>query len=392
MLMIPAPIRTDESNGFAHHTMRVRIPAIIRETIRLNPDYSTTVRKSLEKLARDSEKGAALPPVRPDYPDAEGWEQAVRQRKGATWHNVEWFFAETYIYRQLVDRVNWWDTGRDPFAPKKQAEINGAALWQTLDEALSISIDEKRSLHERLAALLQYALWGNRIDLSYAVAASHGAQWAADDLLVDDTEAVVQRFVTAKQIDFIIDNAGTELAMDLVLADALLTAGVEQVVFHAKSHPTFVSDTIPADVSSFVNRLYIEQNKQRQQFGERLQTVLNDFRLDVQPHLFWNSHHFLWELAPETPLYRKLQRSDLVISKGDANYRRITGDAVWEAATPFSEVVGYFPTPLAALRTLKSDPVVGLASGVAEQLDRADPSWRVNGRRGVIQLTQTLSI
>jgi hypothetical protein len=75
-----------------------------------------------------------------------------------------------------------------------------------------------------------------------------------------------------------------------------------------------------------------------------------------------------------------------VIVKGDANYRRTVGDAVWPEITPFADVTAYFPAPLLALRTLKSDPIVGLAPGVASSLDAAEPAWRVNGRRGVASL------
>jgi hypothetical protein len=81
------------------------------------------------------------------------------------------------------------------------------------------------------------------------------------------------------------------------------------------------------------------------------------------------------------------QRSRLAIIKGDANYRRMVGDALWPADTRLSSVAGFFPCPLLALRTLKSDPVVGLPAGLAEKLDVIDDQWRVNGRRGVLQTT-----
>ena len=80
-----------------------------------------------------------------------------------------------------------------------------------------------------------------------------------------------------------------------------------------------------------------------------------------------------------------LARSDLVISKGDANYRRLIGDCHWDPTTPFESAAGYFPATIVALRTLKAELIVGLAPGQAEQLQTEDPSWRVNGKRGVIQ-------
>jgi hypothetical protein len=91
----------------------------------------------------------------------------------------------------------------------------------------------------------------------------------------------------------------------------------------------------------------------------------------------------MWDLPPH--LERLLAGAKLVILKGDANYRRLVGDAIWPAETPFVDVAAHFPAPLLALRTLKSDPVVGLPAGLVAQLDGIDRGWRVNGRRGLVQ-------
>ena len=71
--------------------------------------------------------------------------------------------------------------------------------------------------------------------------------------------------------------------------------------------------------------------------------------------------------------------------KGDANYRRLLGDAHWPPTTSFAQATGYFPAPLVALRTLKAEIIVGLRSGEAERLQTEDPAWLVNGKRGVVQ-------
>ena len=55
------------------------------------------------------------------------------------------------------------------------------------------------------------------------------------------------------------------------------------------------------------------------------------------------------QLTPE--LAETISRASLVISKGDANYRRLLGDAHWDPATPFAQAVAYFLAPLVALRT-----------------------------------------
>jgi hypothetical protein len=50
-----------------------------------------------------------------------------------------------------------------------------------------------------------------------------------------------------------------------------------------------------------------------------------------------------------------------------------------------AEAVLYFPAPLVALRTMKSDAVAGLTTEQVAALDAQDAEWRVNGKRGVIQ-------
>ena len=48
----PPPIRTDSSNSFANNTMRVRLPAIIDETIALNADYPASIKTPAAQPAR----------------------------------------------------------------------------------------------------------------------------------------------------------------------------------------------------------------------------------------------------------------------------------------------------------------------------------------------------
>jgi len=75
----------------------------------------------------------------------------------------------------------------------------------------------------------------------------------------------------------------------------------------------------------------------------------------------------------------------MVVLKGDANYRRAIDDALWAPDTAFGEVTSFFKAPLLCVRTLKSDPIVGLPPGLAARLDAVDREWRINGRRGGIQ-------
>ena len=88
-----------------------------------------------------------------------------------------------------------------------------------------------------------------------------------------------------------------------------------------------------------------------------------------------------------TPSLRaELARSDLAILKGDVNYRRLLDDRHWPHTTRLEEIAAYFPAPFLVLRTLKGEIMVGLESGQAEALAAQDPTWLINGKRGLIQL------
>lgn len=386
-LQPPLPIRTDSSNAFAFRTMSVRVPGIIRDVSLRNPDYPAAIHSALEQLALALETNAPIPMLNIPAPDYDDWLAQVQPHEGETWLNSIWFFAEVYLYRLLMQATRWWETGRDPFASWKIEETAGDAFWLALEAALA---NQPSAPEEWLAELLLHALWGNRIDLSMKIAASHGTSWEEEDLLADQRETVLrylfQPTATAADIVHLIaDNAGSELAMDLVLAQALLESGTAgRVVLHVKLHPTFVSDATAPDVLAFIHLLrHNGRSADLRRLGDQLRELFEQGQIVLAPDSFWNSTYFLWDLPPR--LSRTFAGGRLAILKGDANYRRAVGDAIWNPTIPFEQVTAYFPIPLLALRTIKSDPVVGLAHGSAERLSAADSKWRVTGRRGLIQ-------
>jgi hypothetical protein len=249
-------------------------------------------------------------------------------------------------------------------------------------------------VYPRFVTLLHASLWGNRTDLSYMVAAHLGRPGGGRDersnLLVDDTEKV-WRFLTASdpkgfgkpfgsgtgsRLVIIADNAGTELLMDLALIDGLLADGLAgEVHLHLKPQPFDVWDGLNA----------LEQGDEAARaLAGRLRSYLVAGRLRLVTHWLYTTSLFYFQLPAD--LRADLATAGLVIVKGDANYRRLLGDAHWLPTTPFSQAVSYFPAPLVALRTFKSELVVGLAEGQAEWLAAEDPAWLVNGQRGVIQV------
>ena len=383
---LPPRIRTDASNAFAHHTMSVRVPAILDDVLRDNADYSPRVRDRVVALQAALRTGEPFPALPPASPHAETWLVELERRQGEGWLSSDWFFAESYAYRCLADATEFWQSERDPFAPIKHSEYASAAHRQALEAAVTISGPDA------LERLLLADVFANRMDLSFAASRQRGTVADERDLLVDDRRAARDHLERGTgPVHFVIDNAGTELTLDLVVAAHLLEVWSAPVVLHVKVHPAFVSDALERDVLGFMEgrdarsaELWGACSWAARSCRDALHAALVAGRLRIAPHPFWNGPASLWELPDD--LTHELSAARLVILKGDAHYRRAVGDALWPPETSFAAVTRGFPAPLLALRTLKSDAIVGLPGGVAARLDGEDPRWRVNGQRGVASL------
>lgn len=360
--------------------MQVRVPRIVRDTLERNPDYPAGIKKALSALATEIEGDAPLPAPRAPAPDVEAWTSAHAEHAGESWLHAEWFHAELAVYREIATRCRFWETERDPFAPAKEEELASDRLWARLGAALSSTAPRD----ERVHALLEACLWGNRVDLSYSIAASreHAHE---DDLLADDRSLAVPLLVRPDAlVHYVADNTGTELAIDLALVGALLESRGARVVLHVKMQPVFVSDAITGDVWRMLSAMHHRGGDTRA-LADRLRAAFDVGRLVVAPDPFWSGPRFLWE-APRH-LTSALRDATIVVLKGDANYRRLVGDALWPPGAPFSQAASYMRVPLVCARTMKSDSVLGLPAGLADELDadEASKTWRIDGKRGVVQ-------
>jgi hypothetical protein len=244
-------------------------------------------------------------------------------------------------------------------------------------------------------------LWGNQKDLSMwptgeADQPAHGDEAGAQaHLLLDDSAAVATYLAQLRprkvRVDFLMDNAGLELVGDLALVDYLLASGVaDHVVLHLKAHPTFVSDAMPKDVQETLDYLangaaatQALVRRLRQHLAAARGAARGAARMEMVAHPFWTSPLAMWEMP--VALRRSLSEAHLVISKGDANYRRLLGDRHWPFSAPFAQIVSYFPAPLLALRTLKSEVAAGLDPAQVAVLEEEEQPWLTSGRWGMIQ-------
>jgi hypothetical protein len=390
----PHPLRI-EDNDFAYRTMSERVPKILRTVQADNPDYPRPILHALDRLHDALVAGEPMPmldasPVPP--PDFLDWQTAYQAAERAnvgplTWQHGEWFFAETFLYRHLIQAVRWLETGRDPFLARKKTEFEGEHFWDQVEATLGV----EGSLGDRLAELLLLELWSNRVDLSHSASDLAGETARDDELLVDDRaellsnlnlDASGDRPLADQFIHIVTDNAGTELAIDLVLADLLITHAGAGVVLQLKSHPTFVSDATTADVWNTLHAMEHHGGKPAD-LAQRLYRAWASQQLILSAPPFWTSSHFLWSLP--SPLKQAFRAARLVILKGDVNYRRAMGDTMWDDQIPVAAIVRDFPAPLAMLRSIKCDVLAGIPPARIQALDAAEPGWRTTGRYGLIQ-------
>jgi hypothetical protein len=210
---------------------------------------------------------------------------------------------------------------------------------------------------------------------------------ARKHLLADDTPALLDYLTELNpaetRIDIILDNAGYELVTDLALAGYLLASGTAaQVTLHAKLHPVFVSDALNRDIFRTIEFMLFDSDLLTKTLAVQLRTYLVEDRLRILHHPFWTSPLPAWDMPAD--LLEQIDGSSLIISKGDANYRRLLGDRHWPMDTPFAQVVNYFPTAVLSLRTLKSEIAVGIDP---RKIPQDDPKWMINGRWGLIQFS-----
>ncbi len=185
--MTLTPIGTDKTFPFAHATMTTRLPSIIRE-LQAKNDFSDTINHALDDLHQMMLTDSKLPQQNYLAPDAAIWIHDFEAHNNETWLSSEWFFAEMLFFREIINRVQYWQTGLDPYKATKTQEL----FSDSLQEQLKLALDIDGSPQDLLKSAFQFSLWGNRIDLSLPDAMTHGLDANADDLLIDDSDLAIQ--------------------------------------------------------------------------------------------------------------------------------------------------------------------------------------------------------
>jgi hypothetical protein len=216
--------------------------------------------------------------------------------------------------------------------------------------------------------MCEICLWGNATDLSLLTSltyediqklqGSEARKASEKNILVNDLGDAYEVLKKAKKdgkerrVDIVLDNAGFELYVDLILAGFLLSAGLAtNIILHPKSIPWFVSDVVPSDFAALLNALanpqsfYSTPSDEEKNAGKTPQPLTQkevdelsflfsqwsmfhaEGQLILRTNRFWTEGGSYWRLPATAPqLYEDLKQSELVIFKGDLNYRKLTAD------------------------------------------------------------------
>ncbi|MGX9672856.1 damage-control phosphatase ARMT1 family protein [Mycobacterium sp. HM-7] len=364
-----------------------RHPKLIRQVLDSSP-YTSTEEAKLQQLLAESTTGV-IEPLPETAHDCADWLAWGEQKYGRPWGEVPFLWSESYFYRRVLEAVGYFGAGSwsgiDPFAPVKNAELTGPEADQELGAFADLADGPEDRQHE---ALLVAALWGNRADLSFQLQRNAGAAEArSEGILVDDSALLWSALRSQDNpiVCVVADNAGRELLADLVLADSLLSRRLAaEIVLYVKPYPYYVSDATMADVLAVIRRVRADPRPQIGGIGDRLWDAVRTGRLKVRTHKFFCAPLAFHDMPDD--LAAEFATATMTVMKGDLNYRRLVGDRYWPATTPFDETVDYFPSPVTALRTLKSEVVVGLTSQQLAELDASGQGWRTSGGYALIQV------
>ncbi|XP_043858440.1 damage-control phosphatase ARMT1-like isoform X2 [Dromiciops gliroides] len=437
MDVLPPQMSAKDEGCFAYFTMKNRIPQILTKVINaLNQHKNEFFEKHgeagteaenkavslISKIRNELQADEPLLPLTDNWVDTDIWNKYLEYQhsllnennKKISWFHSPWLYVECYMYRRvhealmLSSPISDFDVFKESkdqnFLESQEAIMSLCNYLEELNRRIK-NLDEHQ-LKDEFFKLLQISLWGNKCDLSLSGGQSSSQMssplTALEDLkpfiLVNNMDNLWSVLINRKKmsqekfpsirVDFVLDNAGFELVTDLVMADFLLTSKLAtEIHFHGKSIPWYVSDTNKNDINWVLEELKAANTKCMFECGVNWELYFKKHTWIYQDHMFWTLPHEYCTMAQVAPdLYAELQKSNLILFKGDLNYRKLVADRKWEFTVPFHQALnGFHPAPLCSIRTVKAEVQVGLAPGQGEQVTVSDPNWMTTGKYGIFQ-------
>ena len=368
------------NNEFAKHSLLIRIPEILKAAANsLEKVKHAKETAAIYSLIDDLINNREIVPIKDDKSDNSIWNKRIQELKELkicpmTYLEAPWLFVECYIYRRLEGAV--YKLNIDVFQIEKAKSLKH--FLELYEEQPTLS-----TVKEQAFAKVLNSLWGNQMDLSLHVNMANMPVHVRnmDNLILNDFEHFWKYFNTIRGgiIHIVLDNVGAEFVNDLLLADFLVENGfAAQIVMHCKAFPYFVSDVTLHDVDVTFKQLAL--NKSFAHLAQKWTKWRGDV-FEFKTSDFWTLSFVYADIELRDPiLFAELSSAELVIFKGDLNYRKLTGDRISETALNDVKKIHAL-----AIRTCKSDTLVGVENVQRSKLTAKDPKWAVNGKYGIIQ-------
>ena len=366
-------------DSFAYFTIKERFPKIYNDYCSGNYDdfiEHTTVEDALKNIFKQNECS--------DLSFIQGKETKTLKE---FFENEPFFESEVLFYHVLLSQKEYLKNKNDFFAIKKDTDYANEHdsyrnelknLFNQKGYYNNIKNKKKKFLtkQEDFRAILNYSLTANTGDLSQLEINRPDSV----RILHDDTDKCFNFIISKKhkRFDIICDNSGAELFSDIYLAVFMIVHDyVNKVVLHVKSYPYFVSDATIDDFGKLVNIL--TKNNSNSQLLE----LLSKKKIEVKSHKFWTEAKYFDELPKDLGINKN--STDLLIVKGDLNYRRLVGDKNWKSTDSFEKRCLIKDIPVIAPRVLKSDVLVGIEPIFVSMAKAQDKKYKTDGKWGVIQ-------
>ncbi|XP_037510911.1 uncharacterized protein LOC119387556 [Rhipicephalus sanguineus] len=425
------PLSAKYKDSFAYKTVRDRLPVILTKVIDtvfrdrmdiervLGPEAREETKLVVGRLARlrnEMVTNKPMIPIEDDFEDTETWNSVLNEYTSKNgrephWYEAPWLYIETYFYRRIFEAFRLTAKLRDydPFSKLKRDALYGSFnAVRTLCDILRWNTPRDatlETLQQTTYRLIELSLWGNRCDLSLSSGADTSTQAGSLQLterlrpyiISSHADRLMHYLCRLRERNFdgeaihlhcVLDNSGYELATDLILLDFLHeTRYVSTVTIHVKAIPWFVSDVMRRDLFWTLREMEDSDHTATQALSERCQHRIMEGVWYVMDDVFWTQSFDYAEMATRRPdLYKLLQSADLLLFKGDLNYRKLVGDLSWNPTVPFKQALrGFEPTFVCALRTLKADTVAGIDPAILGEVAQRSPDWMVTGEYAVIQ-------
>ncbi|KAH7931630.1 hypothetical protein HPB52_025529 [Rhipicephalus sanguineus] len=419
------PLSAKYKDSFAYKTVRDRLPVILTKVIDtvfrdrmdiervLGPEAreeTKLVVGCLARLRNEMVTNKPMIPIEDDFEDTETWnsvlnEYTLKNGREPHWYEAPWLYIETYFYRRIFEAFRLTAKLRDydPFSKLKRDALYGSFnAVRTLCDILRWNTPRDatlETLQQTTYRLIELSLWGNRCDLSLSSGADTSTQAGSLQLterlrpyiISSHADRLMHYLCRLRERNFdgeaihlhcVLDNSGYELATDLILLDFLHeTRYISTVTIHVKAIPWFVSDVMRRDLFWTLREMEDSDHTATQALSERCQHRIMEGVWYVMDDVFWTQSFDYAEMATRRPdLYKLLQSADLLLFKGDLNYRKLVGDLSWNPTVPFKQALrGFEPTFVCALRTLKADTVAGIDPAILDEVAQRSPDWMVTG-------------